>query len=103
MALPSVAPKVKNVITLQESQNVLEIEGEKKTMLKKMMVREPHADLWHWGGEEAEALSPPTDEMAGLRWAEDTRGARTCKLSLSSTSNCPPLIQRELGKGMSLL
>lgn len=63
MALLSVSPEAENVITLQKSQDMLEVEGEKKTMMKKMMVREPHADLWHWGGEGTEVQSPPADEM----------------------------------------
>lgn len=63
MALLSVSTEAENVITLQKSQDMLEVEGEKKTMMKKMMVREPHADLWHWGGEGTEVLSPPADEM----------------------------------------
>lgn len=85
MALPSVAPKVKNVITLQKSKDLLEMEGEKKTMVKKMMVQEPHADRWHWGGEAAEVLSPPTDEVERGQMRRQDTG-----MSLSSTSNCPP-------------
>lgn len=85
MALPSVAPKVKNVTTLQKSKDLLEMEGEKKTMVKKMMVQEPHADRWHWGGEAAEVLSPPTDEVERGQMRRQDTG-----MSLSSTSNCPP-------------
>lgn len=39
-------------------------EGKKMTM-KKMMVRERRAGLWHWGGEGAGVLSPPTEEAGG--------------------------------------
>lgn len=42
MALPSAAPEVENVIPFQKSQDVPEGDGEKKTMMKKMMVWEPH-------------------------------------------------------------
>lgn len=63
-ALPSAAPEVENAITLQKSQNMLEGEGEKKTMVKKMMVREPPL-VCGIGVGAAEVLSLPTDEMGG--------------------------------------
>lgn len=49
------------------------------------MVQEPHTDRWHWGGEAAEALSPPTDEVERGQMRRQDTG-----MSLSSTSNCPP-------------
>lgn len=70
VALPSAAPEVENAVTLQESQDGPEGEGEKKTMMKKMMVWEPHPRLWHWGGEGAEVPSPPAEEVE----AEVVRG-----------------------------
>ena len=46
-ALPSAAPEVENALSLQKSQDVLDVE-EKKTTMKKMMVREQLAvcDIW---------------------------------------------------------
>lgn len=66
MALISAAPEVENVLSLQKHPDVLNMEEEKKTMMKKMMVRERLAGLWHWGGEGAEVLSPPPTDEA--RW-----------------------------------
>ena len=73
MVLPSAAPEVGSALSLQKSQNVLDKEEEKKTLMKKMMVRKQLAGLWHQGGEGAEVLSPPTDE-AGLGWGGVGRG-----------------------------
>ena len=53
--------KVENVITLQKCQDVLEAEGEKKTMMKKMMVWEPRTGLWRWVGGGG-SPSPHTGE-----------------------------------------
>lgn len=43
-------PEVENVITVQKSRDTLEVEGEKKSVMKKMMVKEAHTVLWHWVG-----------------------------------------------------
>lgn len=84
VALPSAAAEVQNVITLQKSPATSALEGEKKTITEKMMVRRPHVGLWLWGREGMEVLSPPTDEnwKGGLRWEE----AGLLDLSLNSTS-----------------
>ena len=50
------ASKVENAIAPQKCQ---EGEGEKKTMMKKMMVWEPRAGLWHWVGRRWESQSTP--------------------------------------------
>lgn len=50
VALPSAASEVENVITLQESQDALEVDVEKRTLMKKMMVWEPRAGLECWVG-----------------------------------------------------
>ena len=39
MVLPSTAPEVGSALSLQKSQSVLDKEEEKKTLMKKMMVR----------------------------------------------------------------
>ena len=52
MVLPSTAPEVGSALSLQKSQSVLDKEEEKKTLMKKMMVRKQLADLWHQGGGE---------------------------------------------------
>lgn len=103
VVLPSTAPEVGSALSLQKSQNVLDKEEEKKTLIKKMMVRKQLAGLWHQGGEGAEVLSPPTDEV-GLGWGgQRTSRHRYLGLGLSSTLNCPPPTLRELGQVTSLL
>lgn len=52
---------MENVITLQKSQEALEVDTEKKTMMKKMMVWEPHAGLQSWVGRRCP--HPPIDEI----------------------------------------
>ena len=98
MVLPSAAPEVGSALSLQKSQNVLDKEEEKKTLMKKMMGRTQLAGLWHQGGEGAEVLSPPTDE-AVLGWGgQRTSRHRYLDMGLSSTLNCPPSTLRELGQ-----
>lgn len=56
-ALPSAAPEVENALSLQKSQDVLDVEEEKK-----MAVREQLAVCDIRGGKGADVPSPPTDE-----------------------------------------
>ena len=72
-------------------------EGKKMTM-KKMMVRERRAGLWHWGGEGAGVLSPPTEEAGGgvgagggLKWEEDSRRGGTLGLESAPPLTAPHL------------
>lgn len=54
--------KADKMSTHQEKQDLLEA-GEKKTMMKKMMVREPYAGLWHWWGTKSD--SSPVQLLMG--------------------------------------
>lgn len=102
LALPSAAPEVENAITLQKSQDVLE-GGEKKTMVKKMMVREPHLVCGiGLGGVEVPSL--PTDEVGGCggRGQMRRQDIWTC-VSASPPTDCSLHTQKEPRRVLSLL
>lgn len=96
-ALPSAAPEVENALSLQKSQDVLDVEEEKMTVREQLAVCDIRV-----GRGRMSRVHP----LMRLEWGVMGRGQsrhRHWGLSLGSTSNCPPPTLGELSQVTSPL
>lgn len=67
--------KVENMITYQKNQDTMEMNGEKETTVKMMMVRESGVGLWDWGDVPRVMAVESWGEDRDRRQALWTRGS----------------------------